>query len=117
MTPHLLRLQKVLVHIRTSRQGHTQEFFKGGGLKFWETYFALIKVSTGYLIYYNIYVIYGISSLTRQHFSWPGPAATNDVCFTLPVFTRYRNFVNLLKYDATYCGTSLQNFDIVYGSL
>jgi len=32
-------------------------------------------------------------------------------------FPRYRDFVNLLKYDEMYCGTSLQNFDIVYGSL
>jgi len=43
--------------------------------------------------------------------------SSRDVCLSLPVFPRYRDFVNLLKYDATQCGTSLQNFDIVYGSL
>ena len=56
-------------------QGRTQEFFKGGGLKFWEKYFALTKVQA--TLFTNIYVIYAISILTHQHFSWPGPAATS----------------------------------------
>jgi len=29
------------------------------------------------------------------------------VCFSLPVFPRYRVFVNLLKYDAMYCSVAL----------
>jgi len=37
----------------------------------------LLWLSTGYLIYYNIYVIYVILILTHQHFSWPGPATTS----------------------------------------
>jgi len=80
-----------------SVQGRTQEFFKRG-LKFWEKYFALTKVQANvftitftvcHICYFNI----NISTLFLTTFS-------RDVCFLLPVFPRYGDLVDLLKYDA-----------------
>jgi len=51
----------------TFDQGPTQEFLKAGAEILRKIFCS--HQSTGYLIYYNIYVIYAISILTHQHFS------------------------------------------------
>ena len=56
-------------------QGRTQEFFKGGA-EILRKLFALTKVQAT-LFTNDIYVIYAISILTHQHFSWPGPTTTS----------------------------------------
>ena len=44
---------------KSFQQGRTQEFFKGGGLKFWEKYFALTKVqATLFAVTFMSYMLF-----------------------------------------------------------
>jgi len=58
------------------RKGAHRNFLRGGGGWSFEKN-ILLSLKYRLPFFYNIYVIYAISILTHQHFSWPGPAATS----------------------------------------
>jgi len=84
---------RALLGLRGARRN-----FLRRGLKFWEKYFALTKVqATLFTITFMSYSICYFNFNTSTLFL---TRSSRDVSFSLPVFPRYRGFVNLLKYDA-----------------
>jgi len=94
-------------------QGRTQEFFKGGCWNFDKNILLSLKYRLPYILQHLCHMCYFNFNTSTLFLT----RSSRDVCFPSPVFPCYHDFANLLKYDAMQFGTSLQNFDIVYGSL